>query len=422
MSIPAPITIVGPLNHSNDYETCWKLFCIDREIILESLTRSIRRLANRQENFDTVFIGTNYQFSIMSNKAVSSDEQSTVTSLSVPSSSSSKPSFELPLSTFPCILVHGVSSTWKPSNDAAHWHALDLFANNPSNRSITNFVFNISRSSIGEFIIWGIDGIKNNNLLQNFFTEWSRQSPSNVKLLFVVESLLSLDNQFIDMFDTRAIVAVAPEEMTNTTVRNFEIEYPEIDVSRISKYALELAKTNFVIPMTEPDLIQPFSSLISMAPRVLIHGRSKSGKSSLAKWMIRSVMKKRFPAMNIIEMHASQLFSKYLGGSEKRIQKLFRRAAASAPCIVLVEGIHSICPSRNRGGEIDEEEEEAGGVGQTYTRVLATFLMCLDGIDSVGAQLDRVAFIGTSLLDPSKLDPAAVRPGRLEVHIGLDGF
>jgi SpoVK/Ycf46/Vps4 family AAA+-type ATPase len=276
--------------------------------------------------------------------------------------------------------------------------------------------FCVSQACI-DLIIWGIDGVPL-NCFKKLRNEWMRKK-RNSKLIFVCQTLMSLDTGFVGLFeDPKMLVGVAVSD-TETAANDTKsiVDFPQIDVSKIPMSAIEMAKTNFIIPMTQPELIAPFASIISMAPRVLIHGPSKSGKSTLAKWMIREVLMKKFPAINVIEMHASQLFSKYLGGSEKRIQKLFRKAAASAPSVIVVEGIHTICPARGRH---DDDEEEGGGVGQTYTRILATFLMSLDGIDSLGSEHNKVAFIGTSLLGPDKLDPAAVRPGRLEVHIALD--
>ena len=397
--IPSPrsISLTGPIGHSSDYESCWRIFCIDTDIVLDSLTRSVNRDAGQSE-ISTVFIGTKSEYKFLSPAGKSSV---TVSNILFPPCESN---LSIPLN-YPAVLVHGVSPTWTPATNSANWHALDFFANPQSERSLDDFVANVSLAKIDLFFLWGIDGVPS-SCLKALLCRWKNTS---TQLVFVSQSLMFLDANFVSMFDVHALVAVSAAPVDKPK----KIHFPEIDIGRIPSPLIDLAVTNFILPMTEPKLIAPFSSIVSMAPRVLIHGPSKSGKSSLAKWMIRSVLMKT--NVNVIEMHASQLFSKYLGGSEKRIEKLFKKAAASSPCIILVEGIHSICPARGA-----DDDEEDGGVGQTYTRVLATFLMSLDGIDSLGSQHNKVAFIGTSLVGPEQLDPAAVRPGRLELHIGLD--
>jgi len=411
---PSSITVTGPLNHSFDYKSCWRIFCLDSDILFDSLTRSTNRVPRDTNEFETVFLGTENKYHFSISKRVTNSV--IVSSFLLPSLSKTDHSLGIPHDV-PTVLVHGVAASWKPCS-AAHWHALDFYVQNLSDRSIENFVENfcVSQASI-DLIVWGLDGVPL-NCFKKLLNEWTRKN-RNSKLVFVCQTLMSLDTGFVSLFDDPRMVVgvpVPPTEAASLESKNI-VDIPEIDVSQIPASAIEIAKTNFIIPMTQPELIAPFASIISMAPRVLIHGPSKSGKSTLAKWMIREVLMKKFPAINVIEMHASQLFSKYLGGSEKRIQKLFRKAAASAPSVILVEGIHSICPARGRH---DDDEEEGGAVGQTYTRILATFLMSLDGIDSLGSEHNKVAFIGTSLLGPDKLDPAAVRPGRLEVHIALD--
>ncbi|TEB20484.1 hypothetical protein C9890_0056 [Perkinsus sp. BL_2016] len=184
------------------------------------------------------------------------------------------------------------------------------------------------------------------------------------------------------------------------------------DVSFLPSEALTTAETYFVLPLLHPDLVAPFSKVVPHmdSPKVLIHGSAQSGKSTLAQWMIAKV-KQAYPNMSVFKVSSSSLFSKYLGSSEKKVMKLFRKAEIAAPSIILIEGIHSLCPSRYA-----MEDDGETGVGDTYNRMVATFLNCLDGIDTRDR---KVAVIATSLLSPEKLDPAAVRPGRLETHIHL---
>ena len=148
-----------------------------------------------------------------------------------------------------------------------------------------------------------------------------------------------------------------------------------------------------VLPLSQPQLFK--SMQISQAPRVLIFGPSLSGKTTLVNEVVKRLGK--FP---VITVNVSSLFGQYLGGTEKRIAKVFEAAKARSPCLLVLEGIHLLVAK-----ERDDE-----GLGSTYSRALAALLTGLDGVDADNS----VAVLATSQLPPEMLQPAIVRPGRLE--------
>jgi transitional endoplasmic reticulum ATPase len=89
---------------------------------------------------------------------------------------------------------------------------------------------------------------------------------------------------------------------------------------------------------------------------------------------------------------------KWVGSSEKAVRELFRRAQDSAPSLVFLDEIDALAP--RRGQSFDS------GVGD---RVVAAMLTELDGIEP----LRDVVVLGATNR-PDLVDPALLRPGRLE--------
>jgi transitional endoplasmic reticulum ATPase len=93
----------------------------------------------------------------------------------------------------------------------------------------------------------------------------------------------------------------------------------------------------------------------------------------------------------------------WIGESERGVREIFRKARQAAPCIIFFDEIDAVAP--RRGG---------GGGGQVTERVVAQLLTELDGIEDLKGV---VVLAATNRVD--RLDPALLRPGRLEFHIEL---
>jgi transitional endoplasmic reticulum ATPase len=94
----------------------------------------------------------------------------------------------------------------------------------------------------------------------------------------------------------------------------------------------------------------------------------------------------------------AELMDKWVGASEKAVRELFRRARDSAPSLIFLDEIDALAP--RRGQSFDS------GVTD---RVVASLLTELDGIDP----LRDVVVLGATNR-PDLIDPALLRPGRLE--------
>jgi transitional endoplasmic reticulum ATPase len=94
-----------------------------------------------------------------------------------------------------------------------------------------------------------------------------------------------------------------------------------------------------------------------------------------------------------------ELVSKWVGESERGIREIFRRARQAAPCVIFLDEMDSIAPTRGR---------EAGGMGGTE-RIVSQILTEIDGI----SELHGVVVLGATNR-PDMVDPALLRPGRFD--------
>lgn len=141
------------------------------------------------------------------------------------------------------------------------------------------------------------------------------------------------------------------------------------------------------------DYPETFARLGVAPPRgVLLYGPPGCGKTFLVKAIAGSGQ------ANVLSVKGAELLSKWVGESERAVRELFRRARESAPSIVFLDEIDALAPVRGQSTD-----------GGTTDRVVASLLTELDGVES----LRDVVVIGATNR-PDLVDPAMLRPGRLE--------
>ncbi len=142
----------------------------------------------------------------------------------------------------------------------------------------------------------------------------------------------------------------------------------------------------------------------------LLAGGPGVGKTSLVFHC--AALAAKMSRVSLLEVSATSLIHKELGGSERAVRRLFTAVRAAAPCILLIDGIESVAPKRGN----DNTSEG------TMDRVLSTFLTEMDGIESGGGNGAHTSFnIGVIGIthNPKLIDPALLRPGRLQKTITL---
>ncbi len=162
-------------------------------------------------------------------------------------------------------------------------------------------------------------------------------------------------------------------------------------------------------------------SRMGLAPPagVLLYGPPGTSKTTLARALAQSVHAS-FHALS-----GADVLSAYVGDAEAAIRAAFLQARRAAPAILFLDEVDALVGSRGIGA--------GAGTGRNATTgVLATLLAEMDGVTGAGPGLapqghppgdasgglaiPRVIVVAATNR-PEALDPALLRPGRLEVHI-----
>jgi transitional endoplasmic reticulum ATPase len=193
--------------------------------------------------------------------------------------------------------------------------------------------------------------------------------------------------------------SVAAEDLSAAleVVRPTSLGGARLDVAQVSlddvgdMVEVKQAVTEAVLwPLQYPDT---FARLGVDPPRgLLLYGPPGCGKTYLVKAMAGSGQ------ANVLSVKGAELLSKWVGESEKSVRELFRRAREAAPALVFLDEVDALAPVRGQASD-----------GGTTDRVVAALLTELDGVE----QLRDVVVIGATNR-PDLIDPALLRPGRLE--------
>jgi len=149
-------------------------------------------------------------------------------------------------------------------------------------------------------------------------------------------------------------------------------------------------KESILIPLRHPDLAQTYG--VSAAKGILLFGPPGCGKTLLMTALAGELHVEMF------EVKASDIMSKWYGESEAKIDQLFRVARERRPCIVFIDDIDAIAKSRDLYAGDD-----------VTPRLLGMILAEIDGMDKVGGMV----MVGTTN-KPELVDSALLRPGRFD--------
>ena len=185
-----------------------------------------------------------------------------------------------------------------------------------------------------------------------------------------------------------ALDTVRPISMsTSDTVSTGGLTLDDVGDMTQTKQALTEA---VLWPLRYPD---SFIRLGVDPPRgVLLYGPPGCGKTFLVRALAGS------GALNVFSVKGAELLDKWVGESERAVRELFRRASDASPALIFLDEVDALAP--RRGGSSD------AGVGD---RVVAALLTELDGVEP----LRDVVVLGATNR-PDLIDPALLRPGRLE--------
>jgi len=168
------------------------------------------------------------------------------------------------------------------------------------------------------------------------------------------------------------------------------------DIGGLSEQIRELRET-IELPLTNPDL---FIRVGIKPPKgVLLYGPPGTGKTLLARAMANNI------EASFLKVVASAIVDKYIGESARIIREMFGYAKDHQPCVIFMDEVDAIGGRRfSQGTSADREIQ----------RTLMELLNQLDGFDELG----KVKMI-MATNRPDTLDPALLRPGRLDRKIEI---
>ncbi|MET0424652.1 MAG: AAA family ATPase [Actinoplanes sp.] len=184
-----------------------------------------------------------------------------------------------------------------------------------------------------------------------------------------------------------ALDVVRPTSMAESTLEVAAVTLDDVgDMVEVKQTLTE----SVLWPLTYPDT---FARLGVSPPRgVLLYGPPGCGKTFLVKAIAGT------GKANVLSVKGAELLSKWVGDSERAVRELFRRAREAAPTLVFLDEVDALAPTRGQATD-----------GGTTDRVVAALLTELDGVED----LRNVVVIGATNR-PDLIDPALLRPGRLE--------
>ncbi|MFF5295533.1 AAA family ATPase [Paractinoplanes globisporus] len=184
-----------------------------------------------------------------------------------------------------------------------------------------------------------------------------------------------------------ALDVVRPTSMADSTLEVAAVTLDDVgDLEDVKQVLTE----SVLWPLTYPDT---FARLGVSPPRgVLLYGPPGCGKTYLVKAIAGT------GKANVLSVKGAELLSKWVGDSERAVRELFRRARDAAPTLVFLDEVDALAPTRGQATD-----------GGTTDRVVAALLTELDGVED----LRNVVVVGATNR-PDLIDPALLRPGRLE--------
>ncbi|MEH0824712.1 MULTISPECIES: AAA family ATPase [unclassified Micromonospora] len=186
---------------------------------------------------------------------------------------------------------------------------------------------------------------------------------------------------------TAALEVVRPTTMAASTLELASVTLDDVgDLVEVKQTLTE----SVLWPLTYPDT---FARLGVQPPRgVLLYGPPGCGKTYLVTALAGS------GRANVLSVKGAELLSKWVGESERAVRELFRRAREAAPTLIFLDEVDALAPVRGQASD-----------GGTTDRVVAALLTELDGVEA----LRNVVVVGATNR-PDLIDPALLRPGRLE--------
>jgi transitional endoplasmic reticulum ATPase len=224
--------------------------------------------------------------------------------------------------------------------------------------------------------------------------------------------------QEVGMIALRRFLSAAPliDQMTDTalstlvvTRHDFLSGLKEVEPSATREFYIEKSASTFASIGGLDDVKRLLRAVLEHAHRrddiyqqvgltpprgILLVGPSGTGKTAMARALAGEEQ------LPLITIDGPQLYSKWLGESEKALREVFKKARRSAPCILFFDTIDAVAPNL---GPIT-----ADGYG-VYPRILSQLVREIDNLRDVKG----VILLGATNR-PERVEPSLLRSGRFD--------
>ncbi|MBZ4296227.1 AAA family ATPase, partial [Mycobacterium tuberculosis] len=206
------------------------------------------------------------------------------------------------------------------------------------------------------------------------------------------------------------------EPVARTDVEQLVLEeVPEVRYTDIGGLGpqIEAIRDAVELPYVHPEIFREHG--LRPPKGILLYGPPGNGKTLIAKAVARSLAERSAAKAGrsraegyFLNIKGPELLDKYVGETERQIRSIFanarEQAARGVPVVVFFDEMDSLFRVRGSGLSSDVE-----------TTIVPQLLTEIDGVE----QLDNVMVVGATNRE-DMIDPAVLRPGRLDVKIRID--
>lgn len=191
---------------------------------------------------------------------------------------------------------------------------------------------------------------------------------------------------------TAALKGFTPSSLRNVTLQHSSTTFASIG-------GLHATRKTLLETLQYPTLYAPIFAKCPLRLRsgLLLYGYPGCGKTLLASAVAGEC------GLNFISVKGPEILNKYIGASEKSVRDLFERAQAARPCVLFFDEFDSVAPKRGH---------DSTGVTD---RVVNQLLTQMDGAEGLSG-----VYVLAATSRPDLIDPALLRPGRLDKSLLCD--
>lgn len=196
---------------------------------------------------------------------------------------------------------------------------------------------------------------------------------------------------------TKGDFEAALKNFTPSSLRNVTLTHSSTTFSSIG--GLHSTRKTLLETLLYPTKYAPIFSRSPLRLRsgLLLYGYPGCGKTLLASAVAGECN------LNFISVKGPEILNKYIGASEKSVRDLFERAQAAKPCVLFFDEFDSIAPKRGH---------DSTGVTDRVVNQMLTQMDGAEGLEGV--------YVLAATSRPDLIDPALLRPGRLDKSLLCD--